>query len=101
MYVHSLLSAQTLTRIQHGAPLQVVDLGETAIDSETFDDYIADLRQHYTADKVRAHVRIYAQANRRPLVPLAWYAHYMFTHSPSNPSQNSIATLSPMMSPDS
>ncbi|KIY63395.1 DUF862-domain-containing protein [Cylindrobasidium torrendii FP15055 ss-10] len=38
-------------RSHHGAPLQVVDLGETAIDSETFDGYIEDLRQHYTADK--------------------------------------------------
>jgi hypothetical protein len=27
-------------------------MGETALDQETFDDYLSDIREHYTADKV-------------------------------------------------
>ncbi|KAF9019182.1 DUF862-domain-containing protein [Hymenopellis radicata] len=38
-------------RSHHGSPLQIVDLGETAIDQETFLEYIEELREHYTADK--------------------------------------------------
>jgi hypothetical protein len=41
-----------LTRKQHGSPAEVVDMGETAIDEETFREYINQLRDHYTADKV-------------------------------------------------
>lgn len=37
---------------QHGNPLQVVDMGQTALDEETFDDYLAEMREQYTADKV-------------------------------------------------
>lgn len=37
---------------QHGRPLQIVDMGETAIDEETFNEYLEEMRQHYTADKV-------------------------------------------------
>ncbi|KAF7365360.1 hypothetical protein MVEN_00408000 [Mycena venus] len=35
----------------HGQPLQVVDLGETALDEETWEEYLTDMRVHYTADK--------------------------------------------------
>lgn len=42
-----------LTCNQHGQPLQVIDMGETMIDEETFDDYIQEMRQVYTAEKVR------------------------------------------------
>ncbi|KAI0755121.1 PPPDE putative peptidase domain-containing protein [Daedaleopsis nitida] len=35
----------------HGTPLQVIDMGETALDEETFDEYLAEIREHYTADK--------------------------------------------------
>ncbi|KZS90471.1 DUF862-domain-containing protein [Sistotremastrum niveocremeum HHB9708] len=35
----------------HGTPLQVVDMGETAIDRDTFQEYLAEMREHYTADK--------------------------------------------------
>ncbi|TBU44488.1 PPPDE putative peptidase domain-containing protein [Dichomitus squalens] len=35
----------------HGRPLQVVDMGETAIDEETFDEYLNEISSHYTADK--------------------------------------------------
>ncbi|KAL1950630.1 hypothetical protein VTO73DRAFT_5754 [Trametes versicolor] len=35
----------------HGRPLQIVDMGETAIDEETFNEYLEEMRQHYTADK--------------------------------------------------
>lgn len=31
-------------------------MGETALDEETFDEYIQEMRQHYTADKVRTYV---------------------------------------------
>ncbi|EMD39905.1 hypothetical protein CERSUDRAFT_81230 [Gelatoporia subvermispora B] len=35
----------------HGRPLQIVDMGETAIDEETFEEYLSEMRQHYTAEK--------------------------------------------------
>ncbi|CAE6457816.1 unnamed protein product, partial [Rhizoctonia solani] len=35
----------------HGRPLQIVDFGETAIDEVTFNDYLNEIREHYTADK--------------------------------------------------
>ncbi|TFY64170.1 hypothetical protein EVG20_g6040 [Dentipellis fragilis] len=34
-----------------GQPLQIVDMGETAIDEPTFEEYLSEMRQHYTADK--------------------------------------------------
>ncbi|KAG8737836.1 hypothetical protein FRC10_007763 [Ceratobasidium sp. 414] len=36
----------------HGQPLQMIDFGETAIDEETFNEYLSEIREHYTADKV-------------------------------------------------
>ncbi|KAF8600295.1 DUF862-domain-containing protein [Ceratobasidium sp. AG-I] len=38
-------------RSHHGQPLQIVDFGETAIDEDTFNEYLSEIRQHYTADK--------------------------------------------------
>ncbi|KAJ7069916.1 DUF862-domain-containing protein [Mycena amicta] len=38
-------------RSHHGQPLQVVDLGETALDQETWEEYLDEMRTHYTADK--------------------------------------------------
>ena len=38
--------------LQHGQPLQILDIGETAIDEETFNDYIQEMNSIYTADKV-------------------------------------------------
>ncbi|CAE6418009.1 unnamed protein product [Rhizoctonia solani] len=38
-------------RSHHGQPLQIIDFGETAIDEETFNDYLHEIREHYTADK--------------------------------------------------
>ncbi|KAI0670928.1 DUF862-domain-containing protein [Trametes maxima] len=35
----------------HGQPLQVVDMGETALDEDTFNEYLTEMREHYTADK--------------------------------------------------
>ncbi|KAH9847895.1 DUF862-domain-containing protein [Lenzites betulinus] len=35
----------------HGRPLQIVDMGETAIDEDTFNEYLEEMREHYTADK--------------------------------------------------
>ncbi|OSD07373.1 DUF862-domain-containing protein [Trametes coccinea BRFM310] len=35
----------------HGKPLHIIDMGETSIDEETFDEYLAEMREHYTADK--------------------------------------------------
>ncbi|KAI9443300.1 DUF862-domain-containing protein [Lactarius indigo] len=36
----------------HGQPLQVLEMGETALDEEVFEEYLAEMREHYTADKV-------------------------------------------------
>ena len=30
-------------------------MGETAIDEDTFNDYLSAMREHYTADKVRVY----------------------------------------------
>jgi desumoylating isopeptidase 1 len=30
----------------------MIDMGETSLDQETFDEYLAEIRQHYTAEKV-------------------------------------------------
>ncbi|EIM85886.1 DUF862-domain-containing protein [Stereum hirsutum FP-91666 SS1] len=38
-------------RSHHGQPMQIVDMGETALDEETFQEYLNEMRQHYTADK--------------------------------------------------
>lgn len=38
-------------RSHHGAPLQVIDMGNTSIDEETFDEYLTEIRDHYTSDK--------------------------------------------------
>ncbi|KZT11835.1 DUF862-domain-containing protein [Laetiporus sulphureus 93-53] len=35
----------------HGRPLEVIDMGETAIDEDIFNEYLNEMRQHYTADK--------------------------------------------------
>ncbi|OBZ71746.1 Desumoylating isopeptidase 1 [Grifola frondosa] len=35
----------------HGQPLQMLDMGDTAIDEETFQEYLTEMREHYTADK--------------------------------------------------
>lgn len=35
----------------HGQPLQVVDMGETALDEELFEEYLTEMRERYTADK--------------------------------------------------
>ncbi|TFK24385.1 thioredoxin family protein [Coprinopsis marcescibilis] len=35
----------------HGTPMQILDMGETAIDEATFTAWLSELRNHYTADK--------------------------------------------------
>jgi thiol-disulfide isomerase/thioredoxin len=35
----------------HGQPLQVIDMGETALDEQIFEEYLVEMRDHYTADK--------------------------------------------------
>ncbi|KZV98863.1 DUF862-domain-containing protein [Exidia glandulosa HHB12029] len=35
----------------HGRPLQIVDMGETALDEATFNEYLDEMRSLYTADK--------------------------------------------------
>lgn len=32
--------------------MKVVELGETALDEQTFEEYLSEMREHYTADKV-------------------------------------------------
>lgn len=38
--------------LQHGNPHQIFDMGETALDENTFNEYLTEMRDHYTADKV-------------------------------------------------
>ncbi|KAI0029169.1 PPPDE putative peptidase domain-containing protein [Vararia minispora EC-137] len=38
-------------RSHHGQPLRIVDMGETALDEETFQEYLTEMHQYYTADK--------------------------------------------------
>ncbi|KAF4576910.1 DeSI family protein [Pleurotus pulmonarius] len=38
-------------RSHHGTPLRVIDMGETSLDEATWNDYLDDMRDHYTADK--------------------------------------------------
>ncbi|KAF9267288.1 DUF862-domain-containing protein [Marasmius fiardii PR-910] len=38
-------------RSHHGSPLQIIDLGTTDIDEDTFNDYLVEIREHYTAEK--------------------------------------------------
>jgi hypothetical protein len=37
---------------QHGQPLQIIDICETAIDEQLLEEYLLEMREHYTADKV-------------------------------------------------
>jgi hypothetical protein len=46
------LSCTSLTYSQHGQPQQILDMGETALDEQIFEEYLAEMRGHYTADKV-------------------------------------------------
>ncbi|KAG9119258.1 hypothetical protein FRC07_005783, partial [Ceratobasidium sp. 392] len=52
LYVYDLSGglARALS-LQHGQPLQIIDFGETAIDEDTFNEYLTEIREHYTADK--------------------------------------------------
>jgi hypothetical protein len=45
--------------LQHGKPMQVIDMGQTEIDQETFETYLEEMRMHYTADKVRYHKHVH------------------------------------------
>ncbi|KAL4258141.1 DeSI family protein [Pleurotus pulmonarius] len=38
-------------RSHHGTPLRVIDMGETSLDEATWNEYLDDMRDHYTADK--------------------------------------------------
>ncbi|KAL5482634.1 hypothetical protein ACEPAI_9228 [Sanghuangporus weigelae] len=40
----------------HGQPSQILDMGETAIDEDTFNDYLREMRDVYTADKARGSI---------------------------------------------
>ena len=44
--------AASLPYAQHGQPMQIIDMGETALDEQIFEEYLAEMREHYTADKV-------------------------------------------------
>ena len=37
---------------KHGQPLQIIDTGETALDEQIFEEVLAGMRDHHTADKV-------------------------------------------------
>ncbi|KAL0581184.1 hypothetical protein V5O48_000874 [Marasmius crinis-equi] len=38
-------------RSHHGSPLHIVDLGTTDIDEDTFNEYLLEMKDHYTAEK--------------------------------------------------
>ena len=62
---------------QHGRPLQVLDIGETAIDEDTFNEYLGEMRQVYTADKV-------SRNNLRPIVMLmSRFQYHLLGNYPS------------------
>ena len=37
---------------QHGQPLQIIKMGETALEEQIVEEYLAEMRDHYTADRV-------------------------------------------------
>ncbi|KAG1743313.1 PPPDE putative peptidase domain-containing protein [Suillus paluster] len=38
-------------RSHHGSPLRDIDMGETSIDEQTFEEYLSQMKESYTADK--------------------------------------------------
>ena len=36
----------------------MIDMGETALDEDTFNEYLVEMREHYTADKVRSSAHV-------------------------------------------
>lgn len=38
-------------RSHHGSPLRIIDVGETSLDEQTFQEYLNEIKEHYTADK--------------------------------------------------
>jgi len=79
-------------------------MGETGIDEETFNDYLEDLRVHYTADKVCHRSSITQLNSSRDLVPplrLVMGPNPDFDHAHGHKPQTSIVILSPMTSLDS
>jgi len=48
------ISCDSRTFLKHGQPLQVLDMGETALDEDTFDEYLMEMKDNYTAEKVRS-----------------------------------------------
>jgi hypothetical protein len=59
---------------KHGSPFQSLDMGQTSIDEDTFNDYITAVREHYTADKVsNSHLKCLTCSMRACIaVPPAW-----------------------------
>jgi hypothetical protein len=48
--------------------MQVIDMGETALDEQTFEEYLAEMREHYTADKVCVYFLLPTLSD--PIVPV-------------------------------
>ena len=61
MYVSYALPSTAISDpdFQHGAPLEILDMGETSLDEDTFDEYLSELKEHYTADKVKSDHHVY------------------------------------------
>lgn len=54
--------------------MQVLDMGETHLDEDTFDEYLIEIRDNYTPEKVRFYSqRRQVQALTRTLVSPARY----------------------------
>ncbi|KAJ3010466.1 hypothetical protein NUW54_g2473 [Trametes sanguinea] len=76
----------------HGKPLHIIDMGETSIDEETFDEYLAEMREHYTADKTLTATRSRTIALASSLE--ARYLHGLKTFLPtSSPHPSALLSV--------
>lgn len=49
------LEPRTITILQYGTPIRVVEMGTTEVDQETFDQYLEDINPRFTAENVSAY----------------------------------------------
>jgi hypothetical protein len=77
--------------MQHGAPMQVLDMGETSIDEETFIEYLEEMRSHYTADKVCVSFLVLQLTLTVTVPPLRYVSSFLNLLQRRNELQNLIA----------
>ena len=47
-----------LTHNQHGQPAQVIDVGETVLDQQILEEYLAEMREYYPLTRYGAYFRL-------------------------------------------